>query len=253
MSRRRLAIVALCVALGGACSNRASDRERMSQAPQRLLAVGASDAAGHGASDPSRDAWPRVLHREAFATGSPITVVGIPGATLDQLIAAVERRGSAGGGQPDVIAVWAAVNDLRAVTTPDQYETKLDRLLRSLPRGARSRVLVANVPSLEALPALAGCSGAEGTCAAGSLRVPVEVVRQVVDAYNQAIARVAAEHQAEVVDLHAASLRIRAEGREREMIGADGFHPSSAGHRSIAREFARVLGSAPARAASPRE
>jgi lysophospholipase L1-like esterase len=62
----------------------------------------------------------------------------------------------------------------------------------------------------------------------------VEDVRRVVAAYNAVIARVAAASGAVLVDLSG----------ERDVAGltsGDGFHPSTAGHRRIAQEFAARL------------
>jgi lysophospholipase L1-like esterase len=59
-----------------------------------------------------------------------------------------------------------------------------------------------------------------------------------VDAYNAAIARVAASTGAILVDLHAAGLAARQNGTEASLVGSDGFHPSDAGHALVAKAFA---------------
>lgn len=46
---------------------------------------------------------------------------------------------------------------------------------------------------------------------------------------------------AELVDLHAATMAARAAGTEAALVSADGFHPSTAGHRTIAEAFLDVV------------
>jgi lysophospholipase L1-like esterase len=60
----------------------------------------------------------------------------------------------------------------------------------------------------------------------------------VVDAYNAAIARVAAATGAVLVDLHGAGLTARQSGTEASLVSSDGFHPSDAGHALVAKAFA---------------
>ncbi len=66
-------------------------------------------------------------------------------------------------------------------------------------------------------------------------------MNELVDAYNEAIERVAASTGAEVVDLHSAGVTARREGTEPELISRDGFHPSVKGHRLVAELFASVI------------
>jgi lysophospholipase L1-like esterase len=68
-----------------------------------------------------------------------------------------------------------------------------------------------------------------------------EAVASAVGAYNAAIARVASAEGAVVVDLHQAALRSRDEGRFESLVGRDGFHPSTLGHRAVADTFAAAL------------
>ncbi len=64
--------------------------------------------------------------------------------------------------------------------------------------------------------------------------VRVAEIRAVVTTYNAAIARVAKAEGATLVDL--------SKGRDlTKLTGTDGFHPSTAGHRLVAAQFARAL------------
>jgi len=105
-------------------------------------------------------------------------------------------------------------------------------------------VLVANTPALDELPSYRGCLNPTGTCllpAAVRSKVPQpDVVNSKVDAYNETTARVAAKEGAVVVDLHAASLKARADGTGPSLVSGDGFHPSTAGHAAVAAAFAEA-------------
>lgn len=203
----------------------------------RYVVVGASDAVGYGADDPATDAWPQVLARTALEPHASLVNLGIAGATvadaLDQeLPEALAERAT-------VALVWLSVNDLLAQVPVDTYESQLGRLVRALRRGGSTRVLVGNTPALDRLPIYLA-NDADPEQVGGALPGP-DAIARAVDAYNQAISRVAEVEGADLVDLHAATLAARMAGAEATLISEDGFHPSSIGHRTVARSFAAVL------------
>jgi hypothetical protein len=109
--------------------------------------------------------------------------------------------------------------------------------VHALRRGGRTQVLVGNVPRLDRLPAyqacLPGSDRPEVPCVLPVVPGPAQV-RALVAGFNAAIDRVARREGAEVVDLSG----------HRDLTGltaADGFHPSTRGHRVVARAFARAL------------
>lgn len=237
----RLALLVLALAAAGACD---VSRPEVLPPPADTgpaplyVSVGASETTGAGSDQPLRDGWPRVLHRSALAPGAIHVNMGIPGATVAQALAeAVPQTIEA---RPHLVTVWLNVNDLaRGVSAPD-YELQLDTLVRQLRRGGQTRVLVANTPPLDHLPAYqAGRFLAE-------LPAPAEVQARVAE-YNEAIARVAGRQGAVLVDLHAAAMAARTAGAagiagtEASLVGRDGFHPSTAGHARIAEVFAEAL------------
>jgi len=150
---------------------------------------------------------------------------------------------------PDVVTVWLNVNDILHGVTPVSYEADLTKLVTALRRGGATKVLVATTPPLDDLPAYRAClPGATATATqrapcpvsgalAGALPAPA-TLNAVVDAYNAAIARVAAAVGAVLVDLHAAGLTARQNGTEASLVSSDGFHPSDAGHALVAKTFA---------------
>jgi acyl-CoA thioesterase I len=202
------------------------------------VAVGASDTAGVGADDPVRQSWPAVLHRRTL-DGAEYVNLGVSGSTVAQAVR--DQLPAAVAAEPDVATVWLAVNDVLSLVPVATYERQLATLVSELRRGGRTTVLVGNVPALERLPAVRAClAGASSDAAAGGpqCRLPVVLtvadVRRVVAGYNAAVARVAAASGAVLVDL----------SQEQDVAGltsSDGFHPSTAGHRRIAREFAARL------------
>lgn len=196
------------------------------------VAVGAGDTAGIGADDVQRDAWPAVLHRTALPRASVALVAASPDASvMDQLDLLPVRL------REDLATVSLGITDIRRGTPADVYERGLESLVTELRSGGRTRVLMSNTPPLDALPGWRSCVPGEFLCP-GSIVVDPSAV----NAYNDAVARVAQRTGAEVVDIHGLVLRARAEGRGAELISADGLHPSTAGHAAIAEAFAAVLG-----------
>jgi lysophospholipase L1-like esterase len=201
-------------------------------AARSYVAVGASDAVGVGARRPRRQAWPRLLHRQAFGPKTRFVNLGVSGATVASALAGQVPRAEAL--EPDVVTVWLVVNDIVAGVAVDAYVTQLDDLVRRLRRGGTTRVLVGNCPYLDRLPVYLTWR------AAGVLPEPEEANR-IVDSYNAAIVRVVTDHHATLVDLRAAGLAARHAGAEPALIARDGFHPSSSGHRALAAAFRAAL------------
>jgi lysophospholipase L1-like esterase len=195
------------------------------------VAIGASETTGTGSDQPLRDGWPRVLHRIAMPPGSVMVNMGVPGTTVAQAIA--EQLDATLAARPNLVTVWLNVNDITAGVPVSDYETQLERLVRSVRGRVSTRVLVANTPPLDHLPAyqagrLPGLPGPE-------------VVNQTVADYNAAIARVTQRTGALLVDLYAAGMAARAAGTEASLISRDGLHPNTAGHAAVAEAFAKVL------------
>ncbi len=206
------------------------------------VAVGASDAVGVGARRPRREAWPRLVHRAAFRPGTRFVNLGVSGATVASALAGQVPRAERLA--PDVVTVWLVVNDIVAGAPVDCYEARLDELVSRLRRGGATRVVLGNCPYLDRLPVYLLWQ------AAGVLPGPDEANR-IVDGYNTAIDQVAARHDTALVDLRAAGLVARHAGLEPALFAADGFHPSTAGHRALAATFTAALLDRSDPAASP--
>jgi len=234
--RARRALVAAVVALvAGACD--VSKPEVLpppaeTGPPPVYVAVGASETTGVGSDQPLRDAWPRVLHRTAMPPGSVFVNMGIPGATVAQALA--EEVDTALEARPNLVTVWLNVNDIVRGVGVAEYERQLEQLVRRLRASGRVRVLVANTPPLDQLPAYQGGRILAGVPDPGALQ-------ELVAAYNAAIDRVVQRQGALLVDLHAIGMSARSAGTEASLIARDGFHPSTAGHARVAEAFAEVL------------
>jgi lysophospholipase L1-like esterase len=206
------------------------------------VAVGASETAGYGAADPARQAWPTVLHEKSLP-GARYVNLGIPGATAADALA--KEVPAAVAAAPTVATVWLNVNDLVRQVPPSAYEYTLGRLVRQLRRGGQTKVLVANTPPVERMPSYLACrpSPPPGAppCKAPVQMPPPEVIRAAVSDYNAAIDRVVRAEGAVLVDLHAAGQRAEGAGDDAALFAADGFHPSTLGHRAVADVFASVL------------
>lgn len=209
--------------LVGACSDDQPAAERNDAERIVYVALGASETVGVGAGDPTL-AWPEAFRRTALPPDARFTSLGVSGSTVaaaleQQVPRAVEL-------EPTLVTVWLNVNDLTRFVPPDTYEAQLRDLVRRLRRGGETTVLVANTPALDRLPAVT------------RFGLDAALIDGVVDAYNQAIDRVVRDEGAVLVDLHAASLAARAEGKEAGYISGDGFHPNAAGHEAVAAAFA---------------
>jgi acyl-CoA thioesterase-1 len=202
--------------------------------PRVYVAVGASETVGVGADDPATEAWPRVLHDRAMPSARFVDV-GVSGATVRDALTGQLARALAE--DPDVVTVWLAVNDAISLVPVADYEASLGRLVHALRQDGRTEVLVGNVPPLDRLPAYRACLPDSGVtdvpCALPVVPTPGQV-RANVAQFNTAIERVVAREGAVLVDLSA----------ERDLAGLtsdDGFHPSTRGHRVVARAFAAAL------------
>jgi lysophospholipase L1-like esterase len=235
----------LAMALLASCTTSGADRDPVSPEaagpPPVYVAIGASETAGVGTTDPFRDAWPKVLWRDALPD-AVLYDFGVPGSTVAQAL--VEQLPEAVAAGPDVATVWLNVNDLVDLVPVERYESRLDRVVGRL-RAAGADVYVANVPVLTSLPLYLACrpDPPPGTvfCPLDRRLPPPEVVERATRDYNAAIARVADHHGATVVDLHALG---DVATSDPGFVSDDGFHPSTEGAGAIAERFAEAIGAA---------
>jgi acyl-CoA thioesterase I len=240
----RLQLLAAAVVALTACATGAQDvtpeTRSTSGRPVVYVAIGASETAGVGTRDPFRDAFPQQLFQLLDHTALMYSF-GLPGETTkgalrDELPAALAVR-------PTLATVWLNVDDLAAGVPVADYEARMDQIVGGL-RGAGARVLIANTPHLDRLPAYFACQpnppARSPKCPLGSVTLPPpDEVDAQVQAYNAAIARVAQRNGATVVDVYAPG---QVPDQHPEYLSSDGFHPSTAGAAAIAEAFAAALG-----------
>lgn len=197
------------------------------------VAVGASETVGVGADRPAAEAWPRVLHDTALREARYVNV-GVSGSTVSEALS--EQLPQALAADPDVVTVWLAVNDITHLVPVEAYEQQLRTLVHALRQDGRTEVLVANVPPVQDLPAYRACL--PGAAHAEDCPLPVvpseAQVVAVVDDFNAAVDRVVRAEGAVLVDVSGSRDLTR-------LTSTDGFHPSTRGHRLVARSFAHAL------------
>jgi len=232
-----LLLVAGCSNGGGAAAPRRTvSPPAPTPPPVVYAAVGASETAGIGAKDPRSQAWPMVFYQTALPRSAVMYGFGVPFETTQAALAGEVPAALAV--QPTLVTVWLNVDDLAAGVATGDYEARLGQLVHALRRGGAARVLVANTPYLDHLPAYAACRAGTSACPfAGAVPAPAELNADV-DAYNAAIARVAQREGATLVDLHAGG---EVPDQHPDWVSADGFHPSAAGYAAIAARFAAAL------------
>ncbi len=215
----------------------------------RLLyvAVGASETYGLGATDPLRESWPQVFYRKALPRRASFVNLGIPGATVADAL--TKEALYTAKLEPELVTVWLNVNDILSGVGVQAYERDLDKLLKLVTTDDATTVLIANTPPLEWLPSYRAClpnppAGAPECQFEGTWPRP-KVVDRLIATYNSAIDRAAARVGASVVDLHAATFALVRRGRGADLVSGDGFHPSTEGHREVARAFTEAFAGVP--------
>lgn len=240
--RAVLAIVVLAVLVAGAGAAfvmAGDDGTANDPAVEVYVAIGASDTVGVGADVPEREAWPTVFHSLTVPDARYVNL-GVSGSKVEDALTAQLPR--ALRVDPDLVTVWLGVNDLVALVPVEKYEQQLRRLVGRLTRHPERTVLVGNLPPLDRLPAYTECLPPRQARCRIPFEVPgPEVVDQFVRNYNEAVARVVARSGAILVDLYAAGQQARTAGMEAGHVAADGFHPSTAGHRAIAQAFVQTF------------
>jgi acyl-CoA thioesterase-1 len=188
----------------------------------RYVAIGASDTVGVGASDPATGSWPARI-ASLLPPGSAFVNVGVSGsialqARTAQLPGAIAQK-------PTVVSIWLAVNDMNATIEPASFANDLGAIVDALVSGTDAKIFVGNVPDVRPVPAYKDAD-------------KVALFR-LINAYNAAIAAIAAKHPGRVVgvDLFTGS----ADLVSTMTVSGDGFHPSDAGYQLIADRFAAAM------------
>ena len=193
--------------------------------PYTYVAIGASDAVGIGANCPATQGYVPLLGQRMPAN-SHIVNEGISGATVR--VATTYELQAAIAAKPNIITVWLAANDFRAMEngtlTLATYTQQLDQLLGQLHASTTAHVYVANLPDLTKLPYFM-----HGL-------VPLSTVGVQTRAWNVAIAGVVAKNGDTLVNLYLSDI-----ASHPDYIWIDGFHPSTKGYVVLTNTFWAVI------------
>jgi lysophospholipase L1-like esterase len=235
----RIGVGVFLTIVASACAPQATRpiTQAASKAQVVYAAIGASETYGVGADDRYRQSWPQVFYNDALPPSAVLYNFGIPGATTAQALR--DEVPAALADHPSVVTVWLNVNDLIQGVPASTYAQQLQQLIHALRQNGRGRVLVANTPDISQLPAYRAClpnAPAGGpACPIPPTFVPSPAaVATAVDGYNAAIARVAEQEGATLVDLHLSGALI---DQHPDWFSSDGFHPNGQGYAVIAALF----------------
>jgi lysophospholipase L1-like esterase len=166
--------------------------------------------------------WPaRIAAR--LPGGSAYVNLGVSGSIALQ--AKTEQLPGAIAQKPTLVTIWLAVNDLNATIAVSSYAEDLGQIVDALVRQTDATIFVGNVPDLRGVPVYANVD---------KLRLFAQI-----NAYNEAIAALAAKAPARVVvvDLFTGSADLVSTAT----VAQDGFHPSDSGYQLIADRFAGAM------------
>jgi len=187
--------------------------ERRDQ-PIVYAALGDSTVKGEGATRPEAN-YVSQLH-ERLRTVYPaarVVNVGKGGATSTDVLADQVRRAVAT--VPDLVTISVGPNDITTRVPVEKFEQQIGEILKTLGRETRAVVVVNLLPDIAVTPRFRSSDAREA------------LGRQTV-LFNEALARQARAHGAEVVDLYTAS-RKEVPARP-ELMSDDGYHPSDVGY-----------------------
>lgn len=237
-----IALLLLAVACGNSIPAQEPTRTA-SPLPLTYVALGASDVAGIGATNPLEQSWPAYIARE-LTPGSSYINLGQPGATVTRI-----RQGqmeSAIAARPDIITLWVGVNDMtigtftlaqtarfqyypppRTLPAPlsaAQFSADLTELFAPLLARTGATILIATIPDLTSVPWFSYISKEE--------------LLGTTSAYNQVLRTLATQNKRIIlVDLEGAFLR----QYHPSLVSPDGFHPNEQGYALLAQEFLREM------------
>ncbi|HEX8439285.1 SGNH/GDSL hydrolase family protein [Archangium sp.] len=193
----------------------------MSALSLKYVALGDSSGVGVGARHGGyvEHLFQRLRRARAGVGLLNLSVSGATSATLlsGQLPKALRAR-------PHLVSLAVGINDIWRGVEPHAFESNLDQIARGLV-STGAPVVLANLPDMSLAP----------VARLATHFVPLELIAQRIDAFNEAVARVVARHGLLGVDLHTPS-RHELPGST-DYFSADGFHPSDTGYTRMAEHF----------------
>jgi lysophospholipase L1-like esterase len=184
------------------------------------VALGASDAVGVGADQPSSQGYvPQIFQH--LAAGSHLINLGVSGIHLHEALS--QELPIALASNPQLVTIWLVANDFVANVSYDSYMQDLDSMLQQLHTQTSARIVMANLPDLTLLPFFKR----DTTQQKQSMQAEIQ-------RWNSRIAALAAQYNVVLVDLTAHDSQLTAHPED---VSSDGFHPSAAGYTQLANFF----------------
>jgi lysophospholipase L1-like esterase len=209
--------VTAAAALGGCARGRGERARRLpgdATAPLRYVALGDSTVEGIGATS-AATTYVGQLHRrlQVLYPGARVDNLGAGGATSDDVLERQLERAVALA--PQLVTLSIGPNDITTHVPVTRYESNVAAILARLTRATSAVVVVNLLPDLAVTPRFRAHQARP-------------VVARLTVEFNEALARQARRHGAELVDLYGPS---QAEVPVRpELMSKDGYHPSDAGY-----------------------
>lgn len=213
-----LALGLIVAVLAAGCAWTRSGTPRMLRAdragPLVYVALGDSTVEGIGATSAAVTYVARIHERlRAWYPQARAVNLGVAGATSADVVAGQLERAIALG--PDLVTLSIGPNDITGRVSVREYERHVDTIFTRLRKETAAVVVVNLLPDLAVTPRFRNDPARD-------------VVGRLSIEFNEALARRARDHGAEVVDLYAPS---RTEVMARpELIASDGYHPSDLGY-----------------------
>lgn len=243
MALRAPLLACVAVATAGCTSatrSTAGPAPRSPGPPLTYVAVGGNESLGYDADDPSRQGWTQLFYQKALPPAATFYDLAESGATT--VTALSDQVPEAMALHPDVVTVWLSLSDLLAGEPADAYQAQLDQVVHRLRGNGATKVLVATTPPLGQLPGYQRCVRSPQQCRPDLQHLPSPATAAALaQAYNTAIARVAADQGAVVVDVHAAMARALARPSGSALTSTDDLDLSTGGHALVAGLFASAL------------
>jgi acyl-CoA thioesterase-1 len=216
VSRAVAALLAVSMAAGCSSTRGAAARTLPADRDAEILyvALGDSTVEGVGASR-SENNYVSLLHARlrAIYRNARLHNLGVGGATSADVL--VRQLEPAIASRPDLVTLSVGPNDITERVPLAAYTRNVDAILARLAANTRAVIVVNLMPDLAVTPRF---RGQEAEALVG---------RRSVE-FNDALARVAKRHGAQIVDLYAPSRR-EVPARP-ELIAGDGYHPSDLGY-----------------------
>lgn len=182
----------------------------------RYVALGDSTAVGVGAAHGG--GYPERLYQRLKVVPVPVGILNLAqsGATSTDLLARQAQKAAAS--KPALITVGIGTNDLWRLVPTATFAANLNQLFDLLEQSG-AQVVVSTLIDLRLAP----------IAALAQPLVPMKVVGERIEEFNQLLLALAKRPRVEVVDLFALSHQEK--HRLETLFSSDGFHPSGAGYQ----------------------